>query len=46
LVGLPFAIQAKAYQRIDWALDISELDCPDLSLKGVPPHLLRLDPAT
>jgi len=40
------AAAAEAYQRIDWALDISELDCPDLSLKGVPPHLLRLDPAT
>ena len=30
-----------AYQNIDWAIDISDLDCPDLSIQGVPGDLIR-----
>jgi hypothetical protein len=33
------------YQAIDWALDISELDCPDLDIRGIPARLIRRDPA-
>lgn len=33
-----------AYANIDWALDISELDCPDLDIRGVPARLVRRDP--
>jgi hypothetical protein len=33
-----------AYREIDWALDISELDCPDLDIRGLPLRLVRLDP--
>jgi len=32
-----------AYQNIDWAIDISDLDCPDLSIQGVPGDLIRRD---
>ena len=43
----PFlAAAAKAYERIDWALDISELDCKDLLIEGVPGRLIRRDRET
>jgi hypothetical protein len=32
-----------AHQNIDWAIDISDLDCPDLSIQGVPGDLIRRD---
>lgn len=32
-----------AYRTIDWAIDISELDCPDLSVRGIPGRLIKRD---
>ena len=43
----PFlAAAAKAYERIDWALDISEVDAYNLEVKGIPSRLIRRDPET
>jgi hypothetical protein len=43
----PFlAAAAEAYERIDWALDISEVDAYDLEIKGIPSRLIRRDPET
>jgi hypothetical protein len=36
---------AEAYETIDWALDITSIDCPDLDIRGVPRDLIRRDPA-
>jgi hypothetical protein len=32
-----------AYQSVDWAIDISDLDCPDLSIRGIPGRLIKRD---
>lgn len=34
------------YQEVDWALDISDAEFIDADLRGVPGHLIRIDPAT
>jgi len=37
---------AEFYASVDWALDISELDCVDLDIRTAPAHLVRIDPET
>jgi hypothetical protein len=34
------------YKSVEWALDISQLDCKEIDLKGVPAGLVRRDPET
>jgi hypothetical protein len=34
------------YAQVQWALDISTAEFRDLDLRGVPTHLVRLDPET
>jgi hypothetical protein len=36
----------KFYETVDWALDISEVRSSDLSIDGVPLHLVRRNPET
>jgi hypothetical protein len=43
----PFVADAeRAYEAVDWALDISELDSPDFDLRGLPARLVIGDPLT
>jgi hypothetical protein len=37
---------AELYKHVEWALDISQLDCKELDIKGVPVDLVRRDPET
>ena len=37
---------ARYYEGVDWALDISEADAQELDLRGVPGSLIRRDPET
>lgn len=38
---------AAYYEGVDWALDISEVECEDLEIRGgIPARLIRRDPAT
>jgi hypothetical protein len=34
------------YQKVDWALDIREAEFDDFEVRGVPCHLIRMDPET
>lgn len=41
------AANATYYQSVDWALDISEIECEDLEIRGgIPSRLIRRDSAT
>ncbi len=41
----PFYRREKTfYDSVEWALDIRELDCPDLDIRGLPGRLIRRDP--
>jgi hypothetical protein len=40
------AANASFYQRVDWALDISQAEFKDLVVRGVPARLIRRDPET
>jgi len=45
--ALAFAkADAAFYASVDWALDISKLDCVDLDIRTAPAHLVRIDPET
>lgn len=35
---------AAFYKNVEWALDISQIDCKELDIRGVPVKLIRLDP--
>lgn len=37
---------AEYYRNVDWALDISQIECKDLDLRGVAARLVRRDPET
>lgn len=37
---------AEYYRTVDWALDISEVECNDIDIRGVPARLIRRDPET
>ncbi|MCL4822216.1 MAG: hypothetical protein KJ067_24070 [Vicinamibacteria bacterium] len=34
------------YEDVDWAIDISQAQCDDLDLRGVPAHLVRINDST
>jgi hypothetical protein len=34
------------YKNVDWALDISQIDCRELDIRGIPVNLVRYDPET
>jgi hypothetical protein len=40
------AANAAYYEGVDWALDISQALSSDLSIRGIPAHLIRRDPET
>lgn len=37
---------AEYYKHVDWALDISEAECLEIDIRGVPASLVRRDPTT
>jgi hypothetical protein len=37
---------AAYYSTVDWALDISEVECEEMDIRRVPARLIRRDPAT
>jgi hypothetical protein len=38
--------QPEHYENVDWALDISQAQCVDLSIEGIPARKIIRDPAT
>ncbi len=37
---------AELYKQVDWAVDISQLDCKEIDIRAVPAKLIRRDPET